>query len=548
LIFASIGLSTGVLGTDLYGALLVVVLVTTMITPPLLRVRLGTGSSDSSGDSPLEGSEEPDAGWLEMKNGSVTLRGIPPVVETVSLALHTALRLERSRPSDELLDWFGRNRNAPLVFDPDDTPLFIRILRSGNSHTWRFLEVTGVLERALPEIAASLATRRTDIHDLDPLGALRFPILENLRDIRPDGFVHDDELILAALSADVCEDSQTGMQCAVDLATRLGRIAEADRIASIVADAHLLRSGAGDPHAFDEHEILQLATHLASPVHARQAYTLARAFGELPRWREEALEQRYALVQEALDHPELTGTGATNLAAARMQAAQRLAATPAAVERLRHASTTYLLAHDPVELARQARLVEPLPRSGVVRVAVTPDPEPEHWKIDVACRDTAGLLTHLTKSLADAGLDVVSAAIATWADGAVLDTFTIRATARPSARVLALAMEDGLRARLEPHDVHDVVLEFDNDSMPWNTVCIASGPDQPGALYAVSAAFSAADVVVHTARVSSSRGRIPDRFLVSDRVGRKLDSKAMGRVREALAGNRQRRLFGLRRG
>ena len=350
LIFASIGLTTGVLGPDLYGALLVVVLVTTMITPPLLRARLGSSSINQYGDAPWEVTEEPTGGWLQVVNGSVTLSGTPPVTETVPLALHTALRLDRYHPSDELLDWFGRNRNAPLEFDPDDTPAFINVLRRGTSHTWRFLEVTGVLERALPEIATSLAKRRADVRDLDPLGALRFPTLENLREIAPDGFVHDDELILAALSADVCEESR-GMQCAVDLATRLGRIAEADRIASIVADAHLLRSGAGDPHVFDEHEILQLATHLASPVHARQAYTLARSIADFPRWREEALEQRYALVQEALDHPGLTGSTATNLAAARRQAAQRLATTPATVERLRQASTSYLLAHDPGTLA-----------------------------------------------------------------------------------------------------------------------------------------------------------------------------------------------------
>ena len=41
LIFATIGLRTGVLDKDLYGALLVVVLVTTLIAPPLLRWRLG---------------------------------------------------------------------------------------------------------------------------------------------------------------------------------------------------------------------------------------------------------------------------------------------------------------------------------------------------------------------------------------------------------------------------------------------------------------------------------------------------------------------------
>jgi Kef-type K+ transport system membrane component KefB len=42
LIFASIGLSVGALSEELYGSLLVVVLVTTLIAPPLLRWRIGT--------------------------------------------------------------------------------------------------------------------------------------------------------------------------------------------------------------------------------------------------------------------------------------------------------------------------------------------------------------------------------------------------------------------------------------------------------------------------------------------------------------------------
>jgi UTP:GlnB (protein PII) uridylyltransferase len=253
------------------------------------------------------------------------------------------------------------------------------------------------------------------------------------------------------------------------------------------------------------------------------------------------MDERYELVLAALDHPELTGIEATNLAAARMQAAQRAAPNADAVERLRHASTAYLLAHDPAELARQAQLVEPLPRAGVVRVAVSPHPEPDHWVVDVACRDTGGLLGRLTGALADAGLDVVSAAIATWADGAVLDTFTCRAPDRPSARALAEAMEARLREALPPVSVHDLTLHFDNGSLPWHTVCIVQGPDQPGALQAVSSALAAAHVVVHSARVSSSNGVIIDRFSVSDRIGRKLDEEAMERVRAALAGASPRR-------
>ncbi|MBU3718627.1 MAG: cation:proton antiporter, partial [Actinobacteria bacterium] len=40
LIFASIGLSQGILDDELYGALLLMVLVTTVMTPPLLAMRL----------------------------------------------------------------------------------------------------------------------------------------------------------------------------------------------------------------------------------------------------------------------------------------------------------------------------------------------------------------------------------------------------------------------------------------------------------------------------------------------------------------------------
>jgi hypothetical protein len=537
LIFASIGLANGVLDTDLYGALLVMVLVTTIITPPLLRLRIGAGEQASDEADVGEDAVEPSGGWLDLVDGEIRLRAEPPVSATVRLALRTASWLDAARPSDQLLDWFGRHRRSALRWQPDDTSAFLDLLRWGDSRMWRFLEATAVLERALPEVASAMVRRRSDIRDLDPLGSLRFPTVEALRHLTPDAAMHDDELLIAALAVDVCDGAPGDAGCPADLATRLGRVAEAERIAGLVADAHLLRHGSASPHVFGELELLQLATHLANPAHARHAHTLALAIGDLPVWQREAMEERFELVLEALDHPELTGVEATNLAAARMRAAQRVAANPEAAERLRHASTAYLLSHDPPELARQAQLVEPLPRAGVVRVAVSPNPEPDHWVVDVACRDVPGLLGRLAGTLTDAGLDVVAAAIATWADGAVIDTFTCRGTSRPSARKLAEAMERRLSEPLRPVQVHDLTLEFDNGSLPWHTVCVVQGPDQPGALQAVSAAFTAAEISVHSARVSSSHGTIIDRFSVSDRVGRKLDDAAMDRARAALAGN-----------
>jgi UTP:GlnB (protein PII) uridylyltransferase len=102
---------------------------------------------------------------------------------------------------------------------------------------------------------------------------------------------------------------------------------------------------------------------------------------------------------------------------------------------------------------------------------------------------------------------------------------------------------------VQSHTTRGLKMEFDNSLLPWHTVCLVRGPDQPGALQAITAAFAASRVVVHSARVSSSHGQITDRFSVSDRLGRKLDQAAMDRARASLdsAQPRRRRLFGVAR-
>jgi Kef-type K+ transport system membrane component KefB len=546
LIFASIGLSNGVLDKDLYGALVAVILLSTVVTPPLLRLRVGASSARARRDAPPP-TPQPDAGWLSVENGTIHLHGVPPAAETVPLAFQAAARTGHARPSPELLDWFGVNREEPLTWTKDDTASLIRLLRAHEPRGWRLLEVTGLLERALPEIADAMRRRRADVSDLDPLGALRFHIAERLDDLAVETGHPSDDLVLAAMAADVCRDAAATETCSVSLLNRLVHRADAQRIAAIVSDARLLRASTTNPSGFDEREVLQLAAHLDDIEHARDAYQLALALGPLPTWQREALDERHALIQEALDHPELTGSEATNLAAARRLAAQRLLDETPAIERLRFAPTPYVLSHTPEELARQSRLVEPLPRSGVVRVAVSPEPEPDHWKIDVACRDTAALLAHLTDVLTTRNLDIVDATIATWPDGGVLDVFVVRSRPRPGARDLSEAFEASLRRPLRAPAAVGLIAEFDNEALPWHTACDVIGPDQPGALLSVSAAFARAKVVVHTARVGTSDGIIHDRFTISDRLGRKLDVGAMERVQRALAGERVGRRLSLNR-
>ncbi|MFZ9483436.1 MAG: cation:proton antiporter, partial [Ilumatobacteraceae bacterium] len=527
LIFASIGLSTGVLGGDEYGALVIVVLATTVLTPPLLRWRLGAqpGTTPVGTSAPVaETSAAPSEQWARIERGAIVWTRQPDDAQTTAAALSVASLAALGRPSDEVLGWFAQRRTTLLTWTHSDTPALARLLRASEPRAWRFLEASGVLERALPEVAAALVRRRADMGDLDPVGALRFEIVDRLDQLAERFGLPSDDVVLAGLAADVCADLVGDAdECCSALIRRLVDDDTADRITTLVADARMLRHGVARVGALDERDLLQVATHLHTPDRLHGAHHLAVALGPLEIWQQELLAERIQALGALLAHPESHDPGATNLAATRRLAAEHLLEMhdrdmTAPIERLRFASDTYLLSHDAESLARHARLIEPLPRPGNVRVEVTPDPRPDHWIVDVACRDRRAVLALLTSSLATEGLDIAGASIATWPDGGVLDSFVVRHTDRPSARTLATAFESALSRRPpRPTALTGVSLEIDNGLLPWHTSVIVRGDDRPGLLRSVTAAFAASGIVVHAARVDTVDGVAVDRFDVSDR-------------------------------
>lgn len=206
-----------------------------------------------------------------------------------------------------------------------------------------------------------------------------------------------------------------------------------------------------------------------------------------------------------------------------------------------HASASYVIAHDPATIARHAELVEPAPRGRTVRVNVLDGPRDGEWDVDIATRDTRGLLARITQVLAARGLDVVSADLATWPDGAVLDSFTVRSPQRPNPSQIAFDLEQSLRGRipaprrLRIGATHGLTLRLDNDAHPWHSTVVVSGADQPGLLQAIAAAFARANVNVHHARIATDGGVVADRFEVSDRHGRKISAAQMARVESQLS-------------
>ena len=541
LIFASIGLAQGVLDEELYGSLLLVVLLTTVVTPPVLRWRLGQGSAVVVAELD-EDLGPPPAGWVGVDAGQIVLRGRPPTTSIVPVVLQAAELAAKARPSDPLLEWLAARRAVPLQWTSADTDRLVAVLRSGAVRSVRFLDVTGVLQRALPDVAAALDRRRHDPGELDPSHVLRFPTVARLdelvAELGPSERAGVDQLMLAGVVVDVAGPDPDPR--AVSSLLRQLAVHDPHAVQAVLEGSALLRAAAAELNGFAPAELRQIAAHLGSRAIADAAYLLVLATDLHNR---QGLDELHDQLDALLAHPELLGEGADSLAEVRRRQASSVAAEAGALERLRTAPVTYLLAHEPDELARQARLVEPLPRPGVVRVAVSPDGRPDHWIVEVACRDAEALLARLAGALTDAGADIVAATVATWPDGAVVDTFVVRRAVRLGARNTAERMERALRQRAVLEPVPGVDVSFDDGSLPWHTACTVRGADRPGVLAAVAAAFAAAGVVVHGARLAVEGDTFVGRVSVTDRHGRKLDESAKVRVERALAGSRARRSF-----
>ncbi len=565
LIFATIGLREGVLGRDLYAALLLVVLATTMMAPPLVRSRLQrirAGAAPETAPDPM-----PATGWLTTADGVVELAATPPAREAAHVGLDAARAVaDGARPGPRLLDWLGGRGTAPLRWDDAATSSLVALLRHADPRAWRFLETTGMLEEALPEMADALHRRRTDPFLLDPAHVLRFPTVEQLTEVLTDDrgaeasyaqLQHPERLVLAALVLDAVGDDPAPVATARRLTERLGLDAASEsEIALLVGDSTMLLAGAARLDGLDEERVLQIASHLRVPEHAHALHVLSVAQGGLEVWERSRLDALVDLVLDVLAHANVRGAPNRDVVERRRAEALHLAGSNVFVaDRVLHAPQGYLVAEDARSVVGHAELLEPLPARGEVRVEVKPD-EHDRWRVDIATRDRPGLLATVTGALADEGLDVLDATVATWGDGGALESFRVRRVAPgepPDPEIDPGALTAAITARLgrsfvsEPID--DAEVMFDDDASPWYTLCEVRVPDRPGRLHAITVALAAADVDVHSARLRSERGIAIDRFELTDRRGHKLDLHRRVAIERQLASGaapRRRRLVGRR--
>lgn len=539
LIFAGIGLREGILGADLYASVLLVVLVTTLVTPPVLGWRLRR--VQAARRASVTSAPAPDGGWLVVEHGVVDLRltgdARPGAHEALRLGLRAALELRAARPGPRLLDWLGSPDPHPAQWDRSTRQGLFELLREGNARSWRFLETTGLLERALPELAAAVRRRRADPFELDPTHALRFALVDRVHELAAeeeagsDALPHPERLTLAALLVEVDADVATARQVVKRL--DLGAAAEQD-VALLVDESTLLRAAAARADGCDKERVLQIASHLERPERARALFLLSLALGPLATLQRQRLDALHDLVQAVLARPELAGRDVRNLAQQRRLAACRAAGPgTAAADRLEHAPQAWLLAHEPEALARMAALVEPLPGKDEARACVLAAGD-GRWRVELACRDQRGLLAALTAALAGAGLDVLDASLAGWGDGGVVDVLTVVSDAAPDAEELGRQLSAARRLPLAAPPVADAVVSFDHEASPWHTLCLVEAADRPGLLHTLAVAFTVSGADVHSARIVTEEGSARDHFQLTDGRGEKLGTDSEDRIRRAI--------------
>jgi [protein-PII] uridylyltransferase len=544
------------------------------MTPPLLKWRLSRMRAHPS--DRVESTEpRPDQGWLLVDDGVVDLVGTPPSRFVLHLTLEAALAVAGgARPGAHLLDWIGEWSDAALRWDDDATKLLFAVLDGGDIRAWRFLETTGVLERALPELAEAVDRRRSDPFLLDPAQVLRFTLVDRIREVvstdpmaagEHEQLQHPEWLLLAALILDTVGEDASPVALARRIAQRLDLGAAAEQeLALLVGDSNLLGAAARKFDGLEEARVYPIAIHLEQPERARALYVLTLALGDLTAWERERLDELHRLVMDLLDQPEVTGLEARNLVERRRAEALRIVGDDKYLaDRIRHAPREYLLAQDGVAIARQAALVEPLPGRQDARVSVLPL-EAGEWRIEVAARDRPGLLATVSGVIADLGLDILDATVATWPDLAALDSFHVRRAALNPARfgadelekmpapdpvALEASIVDAFDDPLESLPNPEADIRFDDQSSPWYTLFEVRCPDRRGLLHSLTAGIASAGASVHSAKLVTVNGQAVDRFELTDRNGRKLDDGAKDLVADAIRGGvvAKRRLLGRRR-
>lgn len=194
-------------------------------------------------------------------------------------------------------------------------------------------------------------------------------------------------------------------------------------------------------------------------------------------------------------------------------------------ERIATASPIYALMHSSSDIVVHARLVEPLCDFSEVRVKAIQGRAPGQWNLVLAALDRPGLLAMFTGALVHEAIDVQSAVLASWDDGAALQALVVNSPKPPETGALKRSLEWSLTQGLYAPPVDRASVVFDQSDDTIYTSCEVTAPDRPGLLHAVAVAIANAGANIHAASVRTVDGIAKDLFDLSDGDNKKLEPR-----------------------
>ncbi|GAC1318787.1 MAG: [protein-PII] uridylyltransferase [Chloroflexota bacterium] len=492
---------------------------------------------------------------LAIHNGMLTAERLPPLARVPPLGLRIATMVGLAPPDAPIVTWACRPGPA-VIWDDATREQFFLLLRAADWRAWDFLDVTGLLDRYIPELQS---VRRVPGAGPDEVArdTHTFTALRRIHEWSDSGdpsaerawrpLRRRDWLYVAIL----LHDLEPAVAHAA--AERIGLPDEACDVVAFVAGHHrVLDDTATRRDVNDEDALIELATRIRTQQRlcllflVTVAHDLALGGSAWSAWKADLLRQLLVRLDSVLRQTSEVGTRrARSLEGARNRVSRELerrdlAALVPLVARL---PRRYVLTQTPTAIARHLALLRTAPLGdGEVRLEAHPHRHRGWWSLRIVARDRPGLLATVAGVIALRGASTMSADAATSSDGLVLDVFTVSGLAGSALereRVTAIAADlqaalaeciplaDLLGVRpLPPEDAAAIRVTIDNTASKFFSIVEVRAPDLVGLLYRIANSLHELGLDIHHARIATHPEGAVDVFYVWDLSGAKLDDEA----------------------
>jgi [protein-PII] uridylyltransferase len=509
------------------------------------------------------------------------LRRDPTRIMKVFWHLHRLgceLSLGLERTVEESLDVVDEGfQRSPEVRD-----LFLDICRTWGrvALTFSVMHELGVLGRYLPEFGGLTCLVQYDVYHKFSADQHSLLAVEHLEALAPGQSAESEGaaqvfnevekpelLMLGMLLHDIGKAKghghvAKGIPLVRELTARIGLPPEDAGMVEFLVAHHLTMSHIAQRRDIDDPKtIATFAETVGDPQRLRMLYLLTYADmravgpGVLTGWQARILHELYTRTLARLTGGRVGKPNRTALAERLLAALGGDVPRQTVKAHLAMVPDRYLAQTSVQRMAAHLRLIARLD-PGPLATELFHHPDLGSSDLVVVTRDVPGLFSVIAGTLAAHGVNIISAQIATRADGIAIDTFQVN---DPTGETVTSAAQwgrtlDALARVLTGEQSVDALLErrraagrqpvvgqappkvaIDNRLSDEYTVVEVKSPDRLGLLYLITRTLSSLGLDIGSARIATEIDQALDTFYVLDRAGHRLEEPAaIERVRAAL--------------